>query len=76
MDCVPDFCNDIPVRFHGGVWIGRRVLRVGVGLIDHAFVVTDMDALDRNVIESLKVNKASKDGKDAIQCPQHGKRRV
>ena len=58
---IRDFCNDIPVRFHGGVGIGRRVRRVGVGLIDHAFVVTNMDALDSNVIESPKVDKASKD---------------
>ena len=33
--------------------------------MDHAFVVADMDALDSNIIESLKVEKASKDWKDA-----------
>ena len=26
MNCVPDFCNDIPVGFHGGVRIGCLVL--------------------------------------------------
>ena len=60
-ESVPDFSYDIPVRFHGGVWIGCLVLGLRVGLVNHAFVITNMDALDSNIIESLEVKKASED---------------
>ena len=37
----------------------RLVLGVGVGLINHAFVVTNVDALNGNIMEALEVEKAS-----------------
>ena len=61
LDGVPDFCNDIPIGFHGGVWIRILELSMGLSPFNHAFIVTQQGSRDREVVQLLQMVETSED---------------